>query len=240
MEEENFKNLLKENAKKISIDINEKELEMFWKYKKLIMEWNDKINLTAITEDKEIILKHFIDSLTINKYIEKTDNIIDIGTGAGFPGIPIKIINKDNNIVLMDALNKRLNVLKDIIEKLKLEKIETLHGRAEEIFKNEKYREKFDIATARAVSNMNVLVELMIPAIKVGGKCICMKGKNGAEELEESKRAIEILGGKIKTMEQIILPESDLERTIIVIEKVKKTPLTYPRKPGTPQNKPIK
>lgn len=239
MEKEEFKKHLKKNAKKIQIDINDEELEKFWIYKKIVSEWNEKINLTAIKEDNEFIIKHLVDSLTINKYIQNRDSIIDIGTGAGFPGIPIKIMNRENKTVLMDSLNKRLNVLKEVIERLELKNIETLHGRAEELFQKKEYRESFEIATARAVSNLNVLVELMLPAVKVGGKCICMKGKNGLEELYESKKAIEILGGKVKTVEQLFLPETDFERTIIIIEKIKNTPAIYPRKPGTPQGKPI-
>ncbi len=240
MKEEILKKYLKESAERININITEEEAEKILNYKKLVIEWNEKINLTAITEDKEFILKHIIDSLTINKYIKDKESLIDIGTGAGFPGIPLKILNPNIKIVLMDSLNKRLTVLNDIIEKIKLEKIKTLHGRAEEIFKNKDFREQYDVATARAVANLNTLIELMLPAVKVGGICICMKGKGGEEELKESMRAIELLGGKVSSVEKLILPESDFERTIIVIKKVKQTPNQYPRKPGTPQSKPLK
>ena len=240
MKEEIFKEKLKEYSKMIDIELDENMLEKFYNYKKLIMDWNEKINLTAITDDLEFIIKHFVDSITINKYIEKDKTIIDIGTGAGFPGIPLKILNKDNEIVLFDSLNKRLKVLEDIIEKTNLEKIETLHGRAEETFKNIKYREKYDIAVSRAVASLNILVELMLPAVKVGGKCICMKGNNAEIEIKEAKKAIRELGGEIVKVEKITLPELNLERNIIIIKKIKSTNKRYPRKPGTPQKLPIR
>lgn len=240
MEKEKFEKKLKKDAKNIGIELNESQLEKFYIYKEEILEWNKKINLTAITEDEEFIVKHFIDSITVNKYIKNSNQvIIDIGTGAGFPGIPLKILNEENEIVLFDSLNKRLKVLENIIEKLNLDNICTLHGRAEETFKNKKYREKYDIATSRAVANLNVLVELMLPSVKVGGICICMKGNNAEEEINKSKKAIELLGGKIYSVDKIILPELDLKRNIIVIEKIKHTPLLYPRKPGTPQKSPL-
>lgn len=239
MEEREFKKKLSETAEIIGVELNDTMLEQFYKYKNLIMEWNEKINLTAITDDLEIIVKHFVDSLTINKYIEKNKSIIDIGTGAGFPGIPLKILNKDNKIVLFDSLNKRLKVLEDIINELELESVETLHGRAEETFKNKVYREKYDIATSRAVAALNILVELMLPAIKVGGICICMKGNNVESEVYNAKKAIKELGGEIIKVEKIILPEFKLERNIVIIRKVKQTPNRYPRKPGTPQKEPI-
>ena len=240
MEEKKFKDKLKENADFIGVSLNEENLDKLYKYKNLVLEWNEKINLTAITDDSEFAVKHFIDSLTINKYIEPNKTIIDIGTGAGFPGIPLKILNKENKIVLFDSLNKRLKVLEDIIEKIELKNIETLHGRAEEIFKNRQYREKYDIAVSRAVAALNVLAELMLPAVKIGGICICMKGNNAEEEIKEAKKAIKELGGDIIKIEKLMLPELNLERNIIIIKKVRQTPNKYPRKPGTPQKEPIK
>ena len=239
MEKEILKNKIRENAELIGVSLNEEMLEKLYNYKNLVIEWNEKINLTAITDDLEFCVKHFVDSLTINKYIEPGKTIIDIGTGAGFPGIPIKIVNNDNKVVLFDSLNKRLKVLEDIIEKIDLKNIETLHGRAEETFKNKNYREKYDIATSRAVAALNVLVELMLPAVKVGGICICMKGNNAETEIEEAKKAIKELGGEIIKVEKLILPELSLERNIIIIKKVKQTSNKYPRKPGTPQKEPI-
>lgn len=240
MEEKIFKSKLKENAKIIGVSLDDNMLNQFYRYKNMVLDWNEKINLTAITDDLEFIIKHFVDSLTINKYIEPGKTIIDIGTGAGFPGIPIKILNTGNKVVLFDSLNKRIRVLEDIVEKINLENVYLIHGRAEETFKNVKNREKYDIAVSRAVANLNVLVELMLPAVKVGGKCICMKGNNAENEIEESKKAIKELGGEICKVEKIILPELKLERNIVVIEKVKQTPKQYPRKPGIPQKLPIR
>lgn len=240
MEENIFKNKLKEYAKQIDVILDEDMLNKFYRYKDLVIEWNEKINLTAITDENEFLIKHFIDSITINKYIEAEKSIIDVGTGAGFPGIPLKILNKDNKIVLFDSLNKRLKVLEDIIAKIELKNIETLHGRAEETFKNKEHREKYDIATSRAVAALNVLVELMLPAVKVGGICICMKGNNAEEEIKDAQKAIKELGGEIIKIEKIVLPELNLERNIIIIKKIKQTPNKYPRKPGTPQKEPIK
>lgn len=240
MQEIEFKKKLKEKAIKINISLDEKQLDLFFKYKELILDWNEKINLTAIKDDEDFIDKHFIDSLTIAKYINNKDTkMIDIGTGAGFPGIPIKIL-KDNNITLFDSLNKRLKVLDDVIKELNLYRIETLHGRAEESFKNKKHREKYDIATSRAVANLNILVEYMLPAVRNNGICICMKAGNIQDEIKEAEKAIEILGGKIEKVEKLILPDTQIERNIVIIKKVKSTPMKYPRKPGTPAKEPIK
>lgn len=213
--------------------------EQFEKYKDLLLEWNEKINLTAITEEDDIILKHFIDSMTILKHIDENSSIVDVGTGAGFPGIPIKIANPSINVTLVDSLNKRLIFLEEVIKNLNLEKIKTVHSRAEEFGQNKNYREKFDIATSRAVANLSVLVEYLLPLVKVGGKCICMKGSDIEEELQNSKDAIKTLGGQIEKVEEFTLPESDIKRNIIVIKKIKQTPNKYPRKPGVPSKNPL-
>ena len=233
-----LKQQLKEKLEQLNLQLSDKQLDLLLKYKNLVLEWNEKINLTAIKEDEEFINKHLVDSLTICKYIEEGAKMIDIGTGAGFPGIPVKIAT-NTDITLFDSLNKRLKVLDNIIKVLNLSEIKTLHGRAEETFKNKEYREKFDIATSRAVASLNILVELMLPAVKIGGICICMKGNNVEEEIEKSKRAIEILGGKIEKIEQIDLPNTEIQRNIVIIRKIKNTPKAYPRKPGTPQKSPI-
>lgn len=229
----------KKLAEKLNIGLTEKQISDFFKYKDLMIETNKFLNLTAITEEKEIILKHFIDSLTINKYISDGASIIDVGTGAGFPGIPIKIIREDTKITLLDSLNKRVNFLNQVIEDLGLVAINAVHGRAEDFGKNLEYREKFDYVTARAVANLATLSELCLPFIKIGGKFICMKG-NSIDELEEADKAIKILGGKIISKETFTLPESDIERNIIIIEKIAHTPKQYPRKAGTPSKTPIK
>ena len=207
---------------------------------KLLIEWNKKINLTAITEPKEIIIKHFIDSLTINKYINTGEKLVDIGTGAGFPGIPIKIIRDDIQVVLVDSLNKRINFLNNVIEELDLKNINTVHARAEEFGQMKDYREKFDISTSRAVANLATLSEYLIPLIKVGGKSICMKGAEIETELNESQKAISTLGAKVKNIELLKLPDSDYSRNIIILKKESITNKKYPRKAGTPAKEPIK
>ncbi len=223
----------------LKIEISELQIEKFFKYKDLLIEKNKYVNLTAITDEKEILLKHFIDSLTINKYLDKDSSMIDVGTGAGFPGIPIKIIRDDVKITLLDSLNKRVNFLNEVIENLNLNFINTVHGRAEDMAYDLNYREKYDAVTARAVANLSTLSELCLPFIKVGGKFICMKGSS-VEEVDEASKALEILGGKIVKIDKFVLPDSDIERNIVIINKVKETPSKYPRKAGTPAKEPIK
>lgn len=239
MKKEEFIEKISTQTQKLGIDITSQQAERFYLYTNMLLEWNEKINLTAITELDEIIQKHFIDSLTINKYIKESASIIDVGTGAGFPGIPLKIVREDISVTLLDALNKRINFLNEVIEQNELTNIETIHARAEEAGKNKALRESFDIATSRAVAPLNVLVEYLLPLVKIGGKCICMKGSNAKEEIENSRKAISILGGKIEKIEELELPNSDIKRTIIVIKKEKNTPAKYPRKAGTPSKMPI-
>ncbi len=240
MKIERFEEILNKYLKEINIELKKEQTEKFYKYMNLLLEWNEKINLTAITEPEEVILKHFVDSLTISKYIEKGSKLLDMGTGAGFPGIPLKILREDIEITLADSLNKRINFLNEVIKELKLEKIETVHARAEEFGKNKKYREKFDIATSRAVANLSTLSEYLIPLVRVNGKVICMKGSDVKEEVEMAKKAIEILGGKIEQEESFNLPNSDMKRNLVIIKKIKNTPTKYPRKPGMPAKDPIK
>ena len=235
-----FNKKLEEKLKLIDINISETEIENFKIYMELLLEWNEKINLTTITNEDDMILKHFIDSLTIKKYMSENEKIIDIGTGAGFPGIPLAIMNKNNEITLMDSLNKRIVFLNDVIDKLKLTNVKAIHSRAEELARNKTYREKYDVAVSRAVANLSTLVEYMLPFVSVGGKCICMKGPNIEEELKNAKNAIKELGGEIIKIENFKLPESDNERNIVIIKKVKETSNKYPRKSGTPSKEPIK
>ena len=230
----------KEKLSKKCPELIEEMQQQFEDYMKLLLEWNEKINLTAITEEDEIILKHFVDSLTISKYIKEGNSIVDVGTGAGFPGIPLKIARKDLKVTLVDSLNKRILFLNDVIENLGLGDIETLHFRAEEFGQNKKYRESFDIATSRAVANLSTLVEYLLPLVKVGGICVCMKGSEIKEELENSKKAIEILGGEVEQEEEFYLPGTDIKRSIVIVKKISSTPKKYPRKPGTPAKEPIK
>lgn len=232
---EEFKNKVNILSDLNNIKFSEEEQEKLYKYMKLLLEWNEKMNLTAITNEDEIILKHFIDSAIINKYANNMKNLIDVGTGAGFPGMVLKIINKDLDVVLLDALNKRINFLSKVIEELDLKNIEAIHGRAEELGKNEKYREQYDVVTSRAVANMNVLLEYMMPLVKVGGVCVCMKSKNAKEEIGSSKNVITLLGGELEKIETFYLKENEdnlLERDIIIIRKKCSTPEVYPRNPS--------
>lgn len=238
----NFKEVLKAEAFKMNIVLDDKMLEKFEMYKNLLVEWNEKINLTSITDDYEVIMKHFVDSLEIVKYINKNENIIDIGTGAGFPGIVIAIYFDSNvNITLLDALEKRLNFLSEVIQKLGLKKITLLHGRAEEIGNDIIYREKFDVAISRAVSSMNILLELSIPLVKVNGRCLLLKGTKVREEINSSKTALEKLNSKINndfTYEYKVNDEV-YERHIIEVKKSQITNKKFPRNYGQIKKKPL-
>lgn len=239
MDIKEFSNLMINYGKEINIVFTEEQLQKFYKYMNLLIEWNEKINLTAIVEPKEIILKHFIDSLTIIKYIELNKSVIDIGTGAGFPGIPIKIMREDLDITLLDSLNKRIHFLNEVIQKLELKNITAVHARIEEYAKNKQYRETFDIATSRAVANMTTLSEYMLPMVALKGKAICMKGSEIRDEISKSKNSIKVLGGEIAKIEEFTLPKSDNKRNLILIKKERQTPGKYPRKPGIPSKEPL-
>lgn len=228
-----------QRLKDFNIKINDEQIKKFMNYMNLLLEWNEKINLTAITQPEEVKLKHFVDSLTVLKYINDDDKVIDIGTGAGFPGIPLKIMNENTKITLLDSLNKRINFLNIVIETLNLRNIQAIHGRAEEIARNKLYREKYDVAVSRAVANLSTLTEYMLPFVKIGGKCICMKGANVNEELERAQNAIKELGGEIERVDNFYLSDNDNERNIIVIKKIKETKSKYPRKAGTPSKEPL-
>ena len=239
MKEEEFNEKMKESLKELNIEISEKQLNQFYNYMNILIEWNKVMNLTNITEPEEIIQKHFVDSLTVLKSIKENASIIDVGTGAGFPGMPIKIVFPETRITLLDSLNKRIKFLEEVINKLELKNIETIHGRAEEVAHNKNYREKYDIAIARAVAPLNVLSEYLLPFVKIGGYAICMKGVKGKEEAEEGKNAIKILGGEITNSREFNLPNTEMARTIIEIEKIKNTEKKYPRKAGTPTKMPL-
>ena len=240
MKKEKFFEKMQEKSMFLNIHFSVEQLEQFFVYMNLLIEWNEKMNLTAIIEPEEIILKHFIDSITILKEIKDDSKIVDVGTGAGFPGIPLSIMNPTLKITLVDSLNKRLIFLQEVVDKLKLKNIEIVHARAEEFGQNKKYREKFDISTSRAVANLSTLSEYLIPLVKLGGKVISMKAAEAQDEINEAKKAIEILGGKIEKIEEFNLPQSDIGRTIITIKKERQSPNKYPRKPGTPSKEPIK
>lgn len=238
--ESNFNENMKKLMNEIDVDITENQISKFYDYMNLLLEWNEKINLTAITKPDEIVLKHFVDCLTIQKYIEDNKKIVDIGTGAGFPGVPLAIMNDRCRFTLVDSLNKRINFLNEIKDKLNLKNVSAIHSRAEEFDQNKMYRENFDIAVSRAVANLCVLSEYLLPAVKVGGKVICMKGSQIEEELNDAKFALKELGGKVKFVDEFLLPGTDMKRNVVVIEKVKETPKRYPRKAGTPAKQPLK
>lgn len=211
---------------------NEDQYNKFVKYKEMLQIWNDKINLTAITEDEEIIKKHFIDCIKAFKFDKLKDakRIIDIGTGAGFPGIPIKIMKEDTQIVLLDSLNKRVNFLNEVISELNLKNITAIHGRAEDFSKDKEYRENFDVAISRAVANLKVLSEYCIPYVRINGYFISLKGPAVEDEINDAKFIISQLGAKIEDIIQVEIEDSDLNHNLVIIKKIKETPKQYPRK----------
>ena len=225
---------------KENVALNETQISQFEKYYKLLIEWNEKMNLTAITEPKEVAIKHFYDSITFlfHTDIKECEKVIDVGTGAGFPGIPLKIMRPDIQLTLLDSLNKRLIFLQEVCNNIGID-AEIIHKRAEEGGRDKNLREKFDIATSRAVANMNTLSEYLMPFVKVKGKMVAMKGKNGAEELKNAKGAIKTLNGEIVKCDEFLLPNGD-ERTIIVVNKKSHTPMQYPRQGGKIKNNPLK
>lgn len=229
-------------CEKIGISLSEKQISQFMTYYDLLVEWNSFMNLTAITEFNEVIDKHFIDSLAICEYVDfkNGDSLIDIGTGAGFPGIPLKIVFPELRITLLDSLNKRIKFLDTVIESLGLENVETIHGRAEDFAKQQSYREKYDFVISRAVANLATLSELCIPFAKEDKYFISYKAEKCNEELEDAKKAISILGGKVEKQIEYKLPDTDMNRNLLLIKKVKSTPKKYPRKAGTPAKEPIK
>lgn len=239
MEKEVFIKEITNMAQSVNEELSLQQCEKFYDYMNLLLKWNEKINLTAITDPKEIIIKHFIDSIIIKKHIKENSKLVDIGTGAGFPGIPLKIADDTIKVTLVDSLNKRIKFLADVINKLELKNIDAIHARAEEIGQNKKYREQYDIVTSRAVAKLNILAEYMMPLVKTGGQCICMKGPEVEEEIESSKNAIHILGGEIQKIESFVIPNTDIKRTIIIINKITQTPSKYPRKAGTPSKTPL-
>lgn len=239
MDLQEFQEIFNQECDKNNIEFDNKKCEYLYKYMKLILEWNEKINVTAIKNEKEFVVKHFIDSLTINSLIKDEKRLLDIGTGAGFPGIPLKLYNPDIEVTLIDSVNKKITVLNDVIQKLNLDKIEALHIRAEELAKDLNYRENFDIVTTRAVSSLVTISEYMLPFVKIGGRAICMKGPNIEQELEDSKKAIKLLGGEIERIDKFNI-NNEIERNLIIIKKISKTNNKYPRGQGKPVKEPIK
>lgn len=238
-----FKKVLEQECMKNDIKFTPVMLDQFEQYKNLLIEWNEKINLTAIIDEYEIILKHFVDCLECVKYIEKGKSIVDVGTGAGFPGIVIAIYFEGNvKVTLLDALNKRLIFLQEVIDKLNLKNVYIVHGRAEEMAQKQEYREHYDIAVSRAVASLNVLLEFDTPYIKVGGKCLLMKGENVKSEIAESKNALSILNCKINNNYEYTYNVEDeiYTRYIVEVEKIKNTSNKYPRIYGKIKKEPLK
>lgn len=225
------KQLFLNGLKKLNIEITDKQANQFEDYSNLLKEWNNKINLTAITDDDSISIKHFLDCVLPLKYIDVPYNasVADIGTGAGFPGLPIKIMRNDISLCMVDSLNKRINFLNEVTSRLGLDNVQCIHARAEELAKDNKYREKFDFVISRAVANMTVLCEYCLPFIRVGGTFIALKSSEIKEETEEALSMIGNLGGKLKDIITAPLPESDIIRSLVIIEKVRSTPKSFPR-----------
>ena len=233
--------IFEKSLEELGIILSDRQKEQFEMYYKTLIEWNQVMNLTTIVKREEVYTKHFLDSLTLCRIVDltKSATLIDIGTGAGFPGIPLKIVFPEIEVVLLDSLNKRIKFLNDVIDKLELQGIKAVHGRAEELAKRPEYRESFDIGTSRAVSRMCVLSEYCMPYIRAEGIFISYKAGAIEEELEEGKNAIKILGGEIEKIDKFTLAGTDIERSLIKIRKKQNTPRKYPRKAGMPSKEPL-
>ncbi len=234
--------LFQATLEKEGISLSPEQMTQFKQYLLLLQEWNEKINLTAITEEEEVYLKHFYDSVTLANYVDFTKKglkLCDVGSGAGFPSIPLKILFPEIEISIVDSLKKRINFLELLVNELGLENVHLHHARAEDFGQTKAFRNGFDVVTARAVANLSVLAEFCLPITKIGGTFAAMKGAKASEELNASKKAIKTLGGKTDKVESFELPEDAGERNIILIKKEKKTPNKYPRKAGTPNKNPL-
>lgn len=234
--------LLKEISSEMGFSLSEKQLSQFMLYKDLLLEWNETINLTAITDQREIIIKHFADCISIGETLPFQENatLIDVGTGAGFPGVPLKIVFPSLQVTLLDSLQKRVSFLDELVEKLELDDVSCIHSRAEDGGKNPAYREQFDYCVSRAVANLAVLSEYCLPFVKEGGCFISLKGPDVEEEVEEAKNAIGILGGEIIGITPVAIPMSDLHHSLVFIKKIGQTPKQYPRKAGKISKNPMK
>ncbi|WP_173443107.1 16S rRNA (guanine(527)-N(7))-methyltransferase RsmG [Selenomonas ruminantium] len=236
-----FKEELTKAAAEYGISLSDTQMEQYNRYFELLVEWNENINLTAITEPKEVAIKHMIDSITAydeNLFKDGT-TVIDVGTGAGFPGLPLKIFCPEIKLTLMDSLNKRIKFLQTVVEELGLKDVECVHARAEEGARNKKYRESFDIAVSRAVARLPILCEYCLPFVKKGGHFIALKGMQYNDEADEAAKAIKVMGGSKTEIRPVKLPELDDKRAVITITKTMPTPKAYPRKAGTPTKNPI-
>jgi len=237
-----FYSLMSKSAEDVGLQLSKEQYEKFIIYMKLLQEWNEKVNLTAIVEDEDVIKKHFIDSIKSFKREEfkKASTLIDVGTGAGFPGLPISIMKDDIKVTLLDSLNKRVNFLNTVINELGLSNVITIHSRAEDGARDKNLREKFDIATSRAVANMSVLSELCLPYVKIGGSFIALKGPAVDQEIKESIGAIKILGGELLDVCEVNIEDTELRHNLVVVKKVKECSKSYPRKAGLITKNPLK
>lgn len=237
----NFYEAMEDAARVYNIELTEDQLSAYHQYYELLIDWNEKMNLTAITEPRQVAVKHMIDSMSC--YAEEAfggdAKVIDVGAGAGFPGLPLKIWKKGLRMTLLDSLNKRVKFLNEVISALSLKHIEAIHGRAEEYAKNTAYRESFDIAVSRAVSRLSVLCEYCLPFVRKGGYFIALKGSKYREEILEAEYALRILGGQIEKVVPVQLPGIDDRRAVIYIKKAAATPMAYPRKAGIPEKTPL-
>lgn len=225
----------------LGVVLSNLQIEQFLKYYEMLVEWNQFMNLTAITEYDDVMKKHFVDSISLIKAynVKKTAKVIDVGTGAGFPGLALKIAYPDLQVTLLDSLNKRIQFLDAVIKELGLTGVETIHGRAEDFSKPGKLREQFDLCVSRAVANLSTLSEYCLPFVKKGGQFISYKSEKITEEREMAERAISLLGGKIKGQVEFMLPDSNIYRNLFIVEKVKETPKKFPRKAGLPGKEPL-
>lgn len=235
-------NVLTEKVKELSIVLNDKQIQQFEQYYNILVEWNKVMNLTAIKEYEEVVEKHFLDSLTIVNaiHVKKIETLIDVGTGAGFPGIPLKIAFPHLKVTLLDSLNKRIKFLNEVINLLELNDIKAIHGRAEDYAKQAEYREQYDICVSRAVANLATLSEYCLPYVKVDGLFVPYKSGEIDEELKSSEKAVSILGGKVEEVVKFQLPGTDIGRSFVKIHKIKETKKKYPRKAGMPTKEPLK
>ena len=233
--------VLEQGCEQIGISLNEEQKQQFIAFYEYLVEKNKVMNLTGITEFQEVLVKHFLDSLACVKAVDikKVTTVMDIGTGAGFPGVPLKIAFPHLEACLLDSLKKIVNFLEETFAHLKIQNITAIHGRAEEFAKNKSYRETYDLCVSRAVSNLATLSEYCLPYVKVGGKFISYKSGTVQEEAEQAEKAVRILGGKIQDVVYFNLPDSEIQRSLVVIEKIKPTPGKYPRKAGTPLKEPL-
>ena len=235
------KELLRNCCEKMKIPLGNAQLEQFMKYLSLLLEWNEKMNLTAITEEREVVLKHFADCLSLVPAVawKSGTKVIDVGTGAGFPGIPVKIACPDIKLTLLDSLQKRVGFLQETVHQLELQDVECIHSRAEDGGQNPAYREQYDLCVSRAVANLAVLVEYCLPFVKVGGMLAALKGPDAEAEAEQAAGALEKLGGRLVGIKDVSIPYTDLSHKIVLIEKVASTPKQYPRKAGKISKKPL-